>query len=47
MGTTAEVVERLQDLLDYGCEYLCIGPTEADPDQIDRLARDIVPHLSR
>ncbi len=45
MGTDAEITERLQDLVGYGCEYLCIGPTEADPDQIDRYAREILPKL--
>ena len=32
MGTTDEVTERLQDLVDAGCSYLCVGPTAADPE---------------
>jgi probable F420-dependent oxidoreductase len=46
MGTTADVVERLRDLVDCGCTYLCIGPTEADPEQIDRFAREVLPELA-
>jgi alkanesulfonate monooxygenase SsuD/methylene tetrahydromethanopterin reductase-like flavin-dependent oxidoreductase (luciferase family) len=47
LGTTSEIVQRLQDLVDYGCDYICIGPTEADPAQIDKMATEIIPRLSR
>lgn len=46
MGTTADVIERLRDLVDAGCRYLCIGPTEADPEQIDVLAREVLPQVA-
>jgi alkanesulfonate monooxygenase SsuD/methylene tetrahydromethanopterin reductase-like flavin-dependent oxidoreductase (luciferase family) len=45
MGTTDEVVERLRDLVAAGCSYLCIGPTEADPDQIDYFAEHVLPQV--
>jgi probable F420-dependent oxidoreductase len=45
MGTTDEVVERLQDLADAGCSYLCVGPTAADPEQIDVFATRVLPEL--
>jgi len=46
MGTTEEVIERLRDLVEAGCTYLCIGPTEADPTQIERFTAEVLPHLS-
>ncbi|WP_214366996.1 LLM class flavin-dependent oxidoreductase [Pseudonocardia sp. H11422] len=46
LGTTEEIIERLRDLIAAGCTYLCVGPTEADPEQIDRFATDVLPHLS-
>ncbi len=45
LGTNAEVIERLEDLIDYGLSYLQIGPTSADPEQIDILAKEIAPKL--
>jgi alkanesulfonate monooxygenase SsuD/methylene tetrahydromethanopterin reductase-like flavin-dependent oxidoreductase (luciferase family) len=46
LGTTEEIIERLRDLIAAGCSYLCIGPTEADPEQIERFTNDVLPHLS-
>jgi hypothetical protein len=46
MGTTEDVTARLRDLVDFGCDYLCVGPTSADPDQIDFFAREVLPELS-
>ena len=31
--------------VDAGCSYLCVGPTGADPEQIDVLATDVLPEL--
>lgn len=45
MGTNDEVVERLRDLVEAGCTYLCVGPTSADPDQIDYFANHVMPKL--
>lgn len=45
MGTNDEVTTRLQDLREAGCSYLCIGPTSADPDQIDFFANHVLPQL--
>lgn len=46
LGTTAEIVERLRDLVDAGCTYLCVGPTEAAPEQIDFFAESVLPELA-
>jgi alkanesulfonate monooxygenase SsuD/methylene tetrahydromethanopterin reductase-like flavin-dependent oxidoreductase (luciferase family) len=46
LGTTSEIVGRLQTLANAGCTYFVIGPTTADPAQIDKLAKDIVPELT-
>ena len=46
LGTTDDVTERLQDLVDAGCSYLCVGPTSADPEQIDFFADHVLPRLS-
>jgi N-methylhydantoinase A len=35
-----------QGLVDAGCTYLVIGPTMADPAQIDRLAKEVAPRLT-
>lgn len=46
MGTNDDVIERLRDLVDAGCTYLCVGPTSADPDQIDYFAGNVLPELA-
>jgi len=45
MGTTEDVTTRLRDLVEAGCGYLCVGPTSADPDQIDFFANHVLPEL--
>jgi len=45
-GTTGEIIDTLRGLVDAGCTYLCIGPTMADPKQIDILANEVMPRLS-
>lgn len=46
LGTTSEIIDRLQGLAEAGCRYFVIGPTLADPAQIDKLAKEIVPRLT-
>lgn len=46
MGTNEQVTERLRDLVEAGCNYLCVGPTSADPDQIDYFANHVLPRLT-
>jgi len=46
LGTTGEIIDTLQGLVDAGCTYLVIGPTMADPAQVDRLAKEIAPRLT-
>jgi alkanesulfonate monooxygenase len=46
LGTNDAVIERLRDLVEAGCNYLCVGPTSADPDQIDFFANNVLPELA-
>jgi len=46
LGTTSEVIDTLRGLIDAGCTYLCIGPTMADPKQVDILAKEVMPRLA-
>ena len=46
LGTTAEIIARLQRLADAGCSYFVIGPVTTDPAQIDKLAEDVLPELT-
>lgn len=46
LGTTGDIIETLQQQIEAGCRYLCIGPTMADPRQIDLLAKEVAPRLS-
>jgi hypothetical protein len=45
LGTTGEIIDTLNGLVAAGCRYLCIGPTMADPKQVDMLAKEVVPRL--
>lgn len=45
LGTTGDIIDTLQQQIDAGCTYLCIGPTMADPRQVDLLATEIAPRL--
>jgi alkanesulfonate monooxygenase SsuD/methylene tetrahydromethanopterin reductase-like flavin-dependent oxidoreductase (luciferase family) len=46
LGTTGDVIDTLRGLVEAGCTYLCIGPTMADPAQVDLLAKEIAPRLT-
>jgi alkanesulfonate monooxygenase SsuD/methylene tetrahydromethanopterin reductase-like flavin-dependent oxidoreductase (luciferase family) len=46
LGTTSEIIEKLQTLANAGCSYFVIGPTTTDPAQIDKMAKEIVPELT-
>jgi alkanesulfonate monooxygenase SsuD/methylene tetrahydromethanopterin reductase-like flavin-dependent oxidoreductase (luciferase family) len=46
LGTTSQIVDRLQRAASVGCSYFILGPTMADPEQIDKLAKDVAPHLT-
>lgn len=45
-GTVDEIVARLRDLQDAGCEYVVLGPTSDDPAQLDLLADLIIPQVN-
>lgn len=45
-GSTDEIVERLVDLKDAGCEYIVLGPTSDEPEQLDILAEVIIPAVN-
>jgi alkanesulfonate monooxygenase len=46
LGTTGDIIDTLRAQIEAGCRYLCIGPTMADPKQVDILARDVAPRLA-
>jgi len=45
MGTPNDQVARLKDLEAAGCEYVVLGPTTDDPDQLDLLIDKLVKPL--
>ena len=45
MGTTGEIVERIEDLRQAGLEYLVVGLLDYDLEQLDRWATDVIPHF--
>lgn len=46
LGTTTDIIDTLRGLVEAGATYLVIGPTMADPAQIDILAREVAPRLT-
>lgn len=45
-GSIDEIVERLIDLKDGGCEYVVLGPTSDEPEQLDILAERVIPAVN-
>jgi alkanesulfonate monooxygenase SsuD/methylene tetrahydromethanopterin reductase-like flavin-dependent oxidoreductase (luciferase family) len=45
-GSIDDIVARLVDLKDAGCEYVVIGPTSDDPEQLDLLAKLVIPQVN-
>jgi alkanesulfonate monooxygenase SsuD/methylene tetrahydromethanopterin reductase-like flavin-dependent oxidoreductase (luciferase family) len=45
MGTTAEIVERIEDLRQAGLQYLVVGVLDDDLEQLDRWAAEVIPHF--
>lgn len=45
-GTIDEIVERIVDLKDGGCEYIVLGPTSDEPEQLDMLAELVIPRVN-
>jgi probable F420-dependent oxidoreductase len=45
MGTTGEIVERIEDLRRAGLQYLVVGLLDYDLEQLDRWATDVFPHF--
>lgn len=45
-GSIDEIVDRLRDLADGGCEYVVLGPTSDDPSQLDLLNRLVIPQVN-
>lgn len=46
MGTTAEIVERIEDLRAAGLGYLVIGLIDYDLEQLDRWAEEVIPRFT-
>jgi alkanesulfonate monooxygenase SsuD/methylene tetrahydromethanopterin reductase-like flavin-dependent oxidoreductase (luciferase family) len=45
-GSIDDIVERLIDLKDAGCEYVVLGPTSDEPEQLDMLAELVIPRVN-
>jgi alkanesulfonate monooxygenase SsuD/methylene tetrahydromethanopterin reductase-like flavin-dependent oxidoreductase (luciferase family) len=45
-GSIDDIVTRLVDLKDAGCEYMVLGPTSDDPEQLDLLAKLVIPQVN-
>jgi alkanesulfonate monooxygenase SsuD/methylene tetrahydromethanopterin reductase-like flavin-dependent oxidoreductase (luciferase family) len=45
-GSIDDIVARLVDLKDAGCEYVVLGPTTDDPSQLDLLANLVIPQVN-
>jgi alkanesulfonate monooxygenase len=45
-GSVDEIVTRIRDLKDAGCEYIVLGPTSDDPGQLDLLAELVIPQVN-
>lgn len=45
-GSIDEIVARLRDLKDGGCEYVVLGPTSDNPEQLDLLHDLIIPQVN-
>ena len=46
MGTTAEIVERIDDLRETGLQYLVIGLLDYDLEQVDRWVEEVIPRFA-
>jgi alkanesulfonate monooxygenase len=46
LGSLDEIVDRLVDLKDAGMEYIVLGPTSDEPEQLDLINKHVVPALS-
>ena len=44
-GSIDDIVERIVDLKDAGCEYLVLGPTSDEPEQLDMLNELVIPRV--
>lgn len=45
-GSIDDIVERIIDLRDAGCEYIVFGPTSDEPEQLDMLAELVMPRVN-
>ncbi len=45
-GSIDDIVERIVDLRDAGCEYLVLGPTSDEPEQLDMLNELVIPRVN-
>ncbi len=47
MGTTEEIVERIDDLRQAGLQYLVVGLLDYDLEQLDRWATHVIPRFAK
>jgi alkanesulfonate monooxygenase SsuD/methylene tetrahydromethanopterin reductase-like flavin-dependent oxidoreductase (luciferase family) len=45
-GSIDDIVERIIDLRDAGCEYIVLGPTSDEPEQLDMMAELVMPRVN-
>ncbi len=45
-GSIDDIVERIIDLKNAGCEYLVLGPTSDEPEQLDILNERVIPRVN-
>lgn len=46
MGTTPEIIERIENLRQAGLQYLVVGLLDYDLEQLDRWATDVIPRFA-
>lgn len=46
MGTTPEIVDRIEDLRNAGLQYLVVGLLDYDLEQLDRWATEVIPRFT-
>ncbi len=46
LGTTTDIISRLEELAEAGCTYTVLGPVGAEMYQIDTLINEVAPHFA-
>ena len=46
MGTTADIIDRIEDLRQAGLQYLVVGLIDYDLEQLDRWSKEVIPYFA-